>query len=73
MLNGTQAEDDSDETGSDDQSAGIQAPSVMEEDGDHDSAPDLDASMEDLDEGAVGGREALDAVPRLSQNEGDRR
>ncbi|KAF9483792.1 hypothetical protein BDN70DRAFT_873417 [Pholiota conissans] len=45
------AEDDSDETGSDDQSNGIgHAPSVMEEDGDHNSAPDLDASMEDLDE-----------------------
>jgi len=46
----TQAEDDTDESGSN-QSGG--APSVLEDDGENESAQDLDASMEDLDEDAT--------------------
>lgn len=41
------AEDDTDESGS--AHTGV-APSVLEDDGENDSAQDLDASMEDLDE-----------------------
>lgn len=46
----TQAEDDTDDSGSN-QSGG--APSVLEDDGENESAQDLDASMEDLDEDAT--------------------
>lgn len=47
-LNVSQAEDDTDDSAS--MQSGIAAPSVLEDDGENDSAQDLDASMEDLDE-----------------------
>jgi len=57
------AEDDTDESGS--AHTGV-APSVLEDDGENDSAQDLDASMEDLDEDIT-----ADTEDNGDMNEGD--
>lgn len=58
-----QAEDESDESGSAHTGG---APSVLEDDGENDSAQDLDASMEDLDDEGTADTEDNDEI-----NEGD--
>ena len=55
----TQAEEDTDESTSAPSGA---AQSVIEDDGENDSAPDLDASMEDLDEDATAETEDNDEI-----------
>ena len=54
-----QAEEDTDESTSAPSGA---AQSVMEDDGENESAPDLDASMEDLDEDAAAETEDNDEM-----------
>ena len=54
-----QAEEDTDESTSAPSNA---AQSVMEDDGENESAPDLDASMEDLDEDATAETEDNDEI-----------
>ena len=54
-----QAEEDTDESTSAPSGA---AQSVMEDDGENESAPDLDASMEDLDEDAAAETEDNDEI-----------